>query len=194
MVFIIDNYDSFTYNLVQYLGELTEVKVARNDKVGVRELESENPDQIIISPGPGRPVDAGNSNDIIRYFKDKIPILGVCLGHQCIGHVFGARIIRADRIYHGKTSQIYFHGKNSIFNQIENPFTATRYHSLIVDPDSVPETLNIIAETDQGEIMGLVHRDHPVYGVQFHPESILTAPGKKLLKNFINIKGGSHNV
>lgn len=186
MILVIDNYDSFTYNLVQYLGELgARIKVVRNDKATLRDIFNWNPTKIVISPGPGTPKDAGISNDVIREFAGEIPILGVCLGHQCIGEVFGGRVIRADRLMHGKTSLIYHNGK-TIFRGLSNPFEATRYHSLIVERSSVPNCLEITAETKEEEIMGLKHKKYPIWGVQFHPESILTSEGKKLLKNFLN--------
>lgn len=187
MILVIDNYDSFTYNLVQYLGELgADIKVVRNDKANVQNIYSWRPTHIVISPGPGTPKDAGISKDVIREFADKLPILGVCLGHQCIGEVFGGRIIRAGRLMHGKTSLIYHNGK-TIFNSLPNPFEATRYHSLIVERNSFPDSLEITAETKEKEIMGLKHKKYPLWGVQFHPESILTKEGKKLLKNFLDI-------
>jgi anthranilate synthase/aminodeoxychorismate synthase-like glutamine amidotransferase len=185
MILVIDNYDSFTYNLVQYLGELgQELKVYRNDETTIREIEELKPSIILISPGPGTPADAGISKEVIRYFAGKIPILGVCLGHQAIGEVFGGKIVRAGRIMHGKTSEIYHDGK-TIFKGLPNPFTATRYHSLLVERKSLPKVLEISAWTKEGEIMGLRHRKYKVEGVQFHPESILTASGKKLLTNFL---------
>ncbi|UCD54910.1 MAG: aminodeoxychorismate/anthranilate synthase component II [Candidatus Omnitrophota bacterium] len=188
MTIVIDNYDSFTYNLVQYLGELGEEPlVFRNDEIALNKIKRMRPARIIISPGPGMPRDAGISNDLVRKFSGKIPILGVCLGHQCIGEVFGGRIIRASRIMHGKTSMIY-HNRKTIFKDVKNPFKATRYHSLIVERKSLPEILEIIARTKQKEIMGMRHREHPTYGVQFHPESILTSEGKKILKNFLGVR------
>lgn len=187
MILVIDNYDSFTYNLVQYLGELgADIKVVRNDKISLNEISNLSPTHILISPGPGRPKDAGISCQVIKKFSRKVPILGVCLGHQCIGEVFGGRIIRAKRLMHGKTSMIYHNGKD-IFSSISNPFEATRYHSLIVEPKTFPKALDITAETKEKEIMGLKHKGYPVWGVQFHPESILTSEGKKLLNNFINV-------
>lgn len=187
MILVIDNYDSFTYNLVQYLGELgAKIKVVRNDKATVKEIARQKPSHIVISPGPGSPKDAGISNDIIRNFTGKIPILGVCLGHQCIGEVFGGRVIRAGRLMHGKTSMIYHNGK-TIFKGLPNPFEATRYHSLLVERSSFPGSLEITAETKEKEIMGLKHKRYPLWGVQFHPESILTVEGKKLLKNFLYV-------
>lgn len=183
MILVIDNYDSFTYNLVQYLGELgAKIKVLRNDK----DISGCKPSHIVISPGPGSPKDAGISKDVIREFAGKIPILGVCLGHQCIGEVFGGRVIRAGRLMHGKTSMIYHDGK-TIFKGLSNPFEATRYHSLIVERSSFPASLEITAETKEKEIMGLKHKKYPVWGVQFHPESILTIEGKRLLKNFLAV-------
>lgn len=185
MILMIDNYDSFTYNLVQYLGELGEdLEIYRNDKITIPKIKYLRPSQIVISPGPGRPDDAGISKDVIMEFSGKIPILGVCLGHQCIGEVFGGQVVRADRLMHGKTSAIYHNGK-TIFKGVENPFTATRYHSLIVKPSSVPACLEIIAQTKEKEIMGLKHKKFPLWGVQFHPESILTTEGKKILANFL---------
>ena len=187
MLLIIDNYDSFTYNLVQYLGELgQDIKVFRNDRISLSRIKGLAPRQIIISPGPGRPEDAGISNELIKSFSGKIPILGVCLGHQCIGEVFGGRIVRARRLMHGKTSLIH-HNKKTIFRGVENPFEATRYHSLIVERKTLPSCLRIIAETKSKEIMGLEHIRFPVWGLQFHPESILTKPGKKILANFVKI-------
>ena len=189
MILVIDNYDSFTYNLVQYLGELgQDLKVARNDKVSISGIRSLGPAKIVISPGPGFPKDAGISNEVVKEFSGKIPILGVCLGHQCIGEVFGGRVVKAGRPMHGKTSKIYHNGKE-IFKGLPNPFEAIRYHSLIVEKKSLPGSLEITARTKEGEIMGLRHRRYPVYGVQFHPESILTFEGKKLLKNFLEIHG-----
>ena len=187
MVLVIDNYDSFTYNLVQYLGELgAKLEVFRNDKITTQEIAKLKPKKIVISPGPGRPKDAGISLDVIKNLSHKIPILGVCLGHQCMAEAFGARIVRAKRLMHGKTSFIY-HNNCKIFKGVSNPFEATRYHSLIVEKRSMPQLLEIIAWTKQGEIMGLKIRRLPIYGVQFHPESILTGEGKKILKNFLKI-------
>ncbi len=188
MILIIDNYDSFTYNLVQYFGELgQDIKVFRNDKITLKKISQLKPKQIVISPGPGRPEDAGISCDVIREFSGKIPILGVCLGHQAIGLFFGARITNAVRLMHGKTSLIYHNGKD-IFKSIPNPFEATRYHSLLVEKKSLPKCLEIPAWTGRSEIMGLKHRNLPVWGVQFHPESILTKYGKSILSNFFIIK------
>ena len=184
---MIDNYDSFTYNLVQYFGELgEEIEVFRNDKISTPEIEKLNPEMLVISPGPGTPKDAGVSLDMINHFKGKIPILGVCLGHQCIGEVFGGKIISAPRLMHGKTSFIHHDGKD-IFQGLSNPFEATRYHSLIIEKKSIPDCLEITAWTDENEIMGVKHKSYFVIGVQFHPESILTKEGKQLLKNFLNL-------
>ena len=186
VILIIDNYDSFTYNLVQRLGELgAEVEVYRNDKVSIPEIEERRPDHIVISPGPCTPKEGGISNDVIRHFAGKLPILGVCLGHQCIAYTFGAEIVRADRLMHGKTSMIEHDGKG-VFEGLANPFEATRYHSLIVKEDTLPDCFEITARTvDQGELMGIRHNDDPVEGVQFHPESFLTGEGIKLLENFM---------
>ena len=187
MILVIDNYDSFTYNLVQYLGELgADLKVFRNDKITIAEIRSLRPEKILISPGPGVPGDAGISEDVIRQFGKETPILGVCLGHQAIGEVFGGRIIGAKELMHGKTSKIYHDGKD-IFRGIKNPFDATRYHSLLVERKTFPKVLKITAETKAKEVMGLQHKTFPIYGVQFHPESILTVEGKRLLKNFLEI-------
>ena len=184
---MIDNYDSFTYNLVQYLGELGEnLKVYRNDKITVKEIRKLKPDAIVISPGPGTPQDAGISVDAIRELQGKMPILGVCLGHQAIGYCFGGRIIRAKNLMHGKTSKIHHKGE-AIFKGLPNPFEATRYHSLLVDSKNFPKELEILAWTKEKEIMGLRHRRFPIYGVQFHPESIMTKVGKQLLQNFLKI-------
>jgi anthranilate synthase/aminodeoxychorismate synthase-like glutamine amidotransferase len=186
MILLIDNYDSFTYNLAQYLGELGEtLRVVRNDKISLKEIETLHPTRIVISPGPGRPKDAGISCALIRKFAGRIPILGICLGHQCMASVFGGKIVRAQRLMHGKTSLIY-HNDKTIFKGVKSPFVATRYHSLIVQRKALPRCLEIIARTKEKEIMGLRHRDLSVWGVQFHPESILTKEGKKILKNFLN--------
>jgi anthranilate synthase/aminodeoxychorismate synthase-like glutamine amidotransferase len=185
MMLMIDNYDSFTYNLVQYFGELgADLVVKRNDQVTLDEIAEMHPERICISPGPGTPLDAGISNDLILRFGPTTPILGVCLGHQCIGHVFGGEVVRADRIMHGKTSPIIHEG-DGVFRTLPNPFEATRYHSLIVRRESFPAELEITAETAQREIMGLRHRRYPIQGVQFHPESIMTSVGKQLLLNFL---------
>jgi len=187
MLLMIDNYDSFTYNLVQYLGELGQnIKVFRNDKITPAKIKEIKPKKIVISPGPGRPEDAGISCAVIREFAGKIPVLGVCLGHQCLGYVFGGKIVGAKRLMHGKTSWIY-HNKQTIFKGIPNPFEATRYHSLIVAKKGLPECLEITAWTKEGEIMGLEHKKYPLWGVQFHPESILTKVGKDILANFLNL-------
>jgi len=188
VILVIDNYDSFTYNLVQYLGELGEdPSVSRNDEITLKRIAGLKPKKIIISPGPGTPRDAGISKNVIREFSGKIPILGVCLGHQCIGEVFGGKIVRAKRIMHGKTSMVYHNGK-TIFKGIPSPLEATRYHSLIIDCRLVPKSLQIIAETKKKEIMGIKHKKHPTWGLQFHPESILTGQGKTILKNFLDAK------
>jgi len=187
MILIIDNYDSFTYNLVQYFGVLgTEMKIIRNDELNLSEIEALSPSRILVSPGPCTPNEAGVSCDVIKHFGAKLPILGVCLGHQSIGQVYGGDVIRAERLMHGKTSPIQHTGK-SVFKDLPNPFTATRYHSLIVKRDTLPDCLEITAETAEGEIMGLQHKEHPVHGVQFHPESILTEEGMTLLKNFLSL-------
>ena len=187
MILVIDNYDSFTYNLVQYFGELgQEVLVKRNDGITIPEIAALAPEKLCVSPGPCTPNEAGISCDVIKHFGGKIPILGVCLGHQCLGQVYGGEVVRAGRLMHGKTSPIHHHGEN-IFANLPNPFEATRYHSLLVRRESLPACLKITAETAEGEIMGLAHRDLPVYGVQFHPESILTTEGKNLLRNFLDL-------
>lgn len=184
---MIDNYDSFTYNLVQYFGELgVEVQIYRNDKITVQEIENLKPKHIVISPGPCTPNEAGVSVETIKYFAGKLPILGVCLGHQSIGQAFGGDIVHAGNIMHGKTSMVYHEGAG-VFKELENPFEATRYHSLIVERRTLPKTLQLVAWTSEGEIMGLRHKRFSVWGVQFHPESILTTNGKRLLRNFINI-------
>ena len=196
MIIVIDNYDSFTYNLVQYLGELGEefpvakqIEVYRNDKINLGTLRRLKPDGIVISPGPGRPNDAGISLEIIRELGPTLPVLGVCLGHQCIGQIFGGRVIAAPVLMHGKTSEIHHTGKG-VFQGLEQPFQATRYHSLIVERDNLPDTLEITAWIEGGMIMGLRHREYPhIQGVQFHPESILTSQGKALLRNFVKDLG-----
>ena len=185
MILMIDNYDSFTYNLVQYVGELgEELQVHRNDKITLEEIERLAPDYLMISPGPCTPNEAGISMDAIRHFAGKIPIMGVCLGHQSIGQVFGGKVIRAERLMHGKTSEVLHDGK-TIFQGIPSPFTAARYHSLIVEEASIPSVLEVTARTAEGEIMAVRHREYPIEGVQFHPESIITQHGKQLLKNFL---------
>lgn len=187
MIFVLDNYDSFTYNLVQYFGELgADILVRRNDEITIPEIEALGPDRICVSPGPCTPTDAGISNAVIRHFGDKMPVLGVCLGHQCIGEVYGGDVIRAPRLMHGKTSPILHFG-TGVFRDLPNPFEATRYHSLIVKRETLPDVLEITAETAEGEIMGLSHKTLPVHGVQFHPESILTQNGRQLLKNFLEM-------
>jgi anthranilate synthase/aminodeoxychorismate synthase-like glutamine amidotransferase len=187
MILVLDNYDSFTYNLVQYFGELgAELIVRRNDRTSIEEIEQLRPEKICISPGPGTPDDAGISNELIRHFGPRIPILGVCLGHQCIGQVYGGEVIRADRLMHGKTSPILHEG-DGVFFGLPIPFEATRYHSLIVRRATLPAELEIVAETSEQEIMGLRHRQYPVHGVQFHPESIMTNEGKRLLANFLSM-------
>jgi anthranilate synthase/aminodeoxychorismate synthase-like glutamine amidotransferase len=186
-VLIIDNYDSFTYNLVQYFGVLgCEVIVRRNDEITVAEAEALAPNRICISPGPGRPEDAGVSNEVIRALGRTTPILGVCLGHQCIGAVFGGEIVSAPRLMHGKTSPVQHMG-TGVFKDLPNPFEATRYHSLIVRRETLPSCLEMTAETAEGEVMGLRHREFPIHGVQFHPESVLTAEGMGLLRNFLTL-------
>lgn len=188
MILVIDNYDSFTYNLVQYLGELgEEIVVYRNDEITIEGIEALKLDHILISPGPCTPNEAGISMDTIAYFKGKIPMLGVCLGHQSLGQVFGGNVIRADKLMHGKTSLMYHDGKG-LFAGLPNPFTATRYHSLIVERSSLPDCLEITAETADGEIMGLRHKEYLVEGLQFHPESIITEHGHQMLRNFLNLR------
>jgi anthranilate synthase/aminodeoxychorismate synthase-like glutamine amidotransferase len=184
---VIDNYDSFTYNLVQLFGEMdVDLTVKRNNEISIDEIKKLKPDRICISPGPGRPENAGISSDLIRELGPKLPILGVCLGHQCIAKVFGGEVVRAERLMHGKTSQIH-HQLRGVFKDLAEPLEATRYHSLIVRRESLPDSLEITAETDDGEIMGLQHRQFPIHGVQFHPESILTTEGRKLLANFLRV-------
>jgi para-aminobenzoate synthetase component 2 len=187
MLLVIDNYDSFTYNLVQYFGEMgIEPVVKRNDEITPQEIAKLKPKQIVLSPGPCSPTEAGICNEVIRQLGAKIPMLGVCLGHQCIGEVYGGKVIRAKRLMHGKTSPI-LHKGTGVFTDLPSPFEATRYHSLIVERESLPDSLQITAETAEQEIMGLQHKEHRVYGVQFHPESILTQHGKTLLRNFLNL-------
>lgn len=187
MLLVIDNYDSFTFNLVQYFGEMgCQMVIKRNDQVTLDEIQIIKPKQIVISPGPCSPAEAGLSNEIIARFGPTIPLLGVCLGHQCIGHVFGGTVIQNYRMMHGKTSLIHHDGKD-LFQTLPNPFEATRYHSLVVQRDSFPNSLEITAETEEKEIMGLRHKEFPIWGVQFHPESILTTHGKTILKNFLTL-------
>lgn len=188
MILVIDNYDSFTYNLVQEMGELgADLCVARNDQISLAEIRAMTPSHIVISPGPGDPDDAGISMDVIREFGAATPILGVCLGHQCIGQVYGGVVHRAPQLMHGKTSQIYHKG-DPLFTGVPSPFVATRYHSLIVEEGTLPDDLSVIAFAETGEIMGLRHKQHPVVGVQFHPESILTKFGMRMLQNFIGMR------
>lgn len=185
MLLVIDNYDSFTYNLVQYFGELgADMKVVRNDELTVDEIEALAPDKIVISPGPCTPNEAGVSVEVVKRLGGKVPILGVCLGHQSIAQAFGGDVVRADRLMHGKTSEMYHEGA-SVFQGLSQPFVATRYHSLIVKKETLPDCLEVTAWTDEGEIMGLQHKEYEIHGVQFHPESILTAEGKSLLANFL---------
>jgi len=187
MLLMIDNYDSFTYNLVQYFGDLGErVTVCRNDEITIDDVRKIDPEKIVISPGPGRPDSAGISKKLIQTYKGVYPILGVCLGHQCIAEVFGAKIIRAGRIMHGKVSKI-MHNDKKMFKGLPNPFDATRYHSLIIDNDTLPPSFQITAQTDQDEIMGISHKDYFIEGIQFHPESILTREGREILKNFLDM-------
>jgi anthranilate synthase/aminodeoxychorismate synthase-like glutamine amidotransferase len=187
MILMIDNYDSFTYNLVQYLGELgADIHVARNDQITIAEIERLNPEKIVISPGPCTPREAGISCDAIRHFAGRVPLLGVCLGHQCIGEVFGGEIVRAPALFHGKTSLIYHDGR-SIFRGLPRPFEATRYHSLVIRRETLPDCLELSAETDDGVIMGVRHRELSIEGVQFHPESIITHEGKRLLANYLSL-------
>jgi anthranilate synthase component 2 len=187
VILLLDNYDSFTYNLAQYLGELgCQVEVHRNDRISVEQIAQRKPERIVISPGPCTPQEAGICVELIQKLAGKIPILGVCLGHQAIGAAFGGKIIRAPKLFHGKTSQIR-HDGSGVFRGLPNPFTATRYHSLIVERKSLPAELQVTAETDDDIIMGMQHRQYPLMGVQFHPESVLTESGKQLLKNFLSL-------
>ena len=191
MILVIDNYDSFTYNLVQYLGELgEEIVVKRNDEIDLAGIEALAPDHILISPGPCSPNEAGISLSLIDHFKGKIPIFGVCLGHQSIGQAFGGEVVRAEKLMHGKTSEIHHKG-NSIFEGMPSPFTATRYHSLIVRRETLPDCLEVTAETAEGEIMGLRHKEYAIEGVQFHPESIITEHGLTMLRNFLQNRTGA---
>jgi len=189
MILVLDNYDSFTYNLVQYLGELgADLQVRRNDEVSIEQIRALKPERILVSPGPCSPREAGLSNDVIRTFTGEgVPVFGVCLGHQCIGHAFGAEVVVNYRMMHGKTSPIKHNGKD-LFAGMPNPFLATRYHSLVIKRDSLPDCLEITAETAEGEIMGVKHKKLPIWGVQFHPESILTESGQTILKNFLKLK------
>ena len=188
MILLLDNYDSFAYNLYQYLSELkAEVVVYRNDQITIEQIDAMNPDQIVISPGPCGPAQAGISKDVIRYFGPRKPLLGVCLGHQCIGYSFGGRVVRADKVMHGKTSLIYHDGAG-ILNDLPSPFEAIRYHSLIVERDTLPASLEVTAQTSDGKIMAMRHREYPIESVQFHPESIMTEVGKDLLRNFLEVK------
>jgi anthranilate synthase component II len=187
MIAVIDNYDSFTYNLVQYLGTLgASIEVFRNDVITADELAARAPEGVVISPGPGEPKDAGISEAAIRRFAGHVPVLGVCLGHQALGEVYGGKVVRAGRIMHGKTSPILHRGRG-VFAGLDNPFDATRYHSLIVQRETLPDVLEVVAWTPEGEIMGLKHRDHETWGVQFHPESVLTRPGLRLIENFLTL-------
>ncbi len=188
MILVIDNYDSFTYNIVQFLGQMgADIQVVRNDEVTLDEIKALAPTHIVVSPGPGTPDDGGVSLDVIRELGATTPVLGVCLGHQCIGQAYGGIVHRAGRLMHGKVSDVYHNG-DGLFAGLPNPFVATRYHSLIVEEDTLPDVLEITARTDQGEIMGLRHKEYPVYGVQFHPESILTECGPQILQNFLNVR------
>jgi anthranilate synthase/aminodeoxychorismate synthase-like glutamine amidotransferase len=187
MIVVIDNYDSFTYNLVQYLGMLgAEMVVLRNDETSIPDIESLQPERIMISPGPCSPNEAGLSCEVIEHFSGQMPVFGVCLGHQCIAQVFGGKVVRAERLMHGKTSEMH-HGESGVFAGLPNPFIATRYHSLIVDRGSLPDELEITAWTDEDEIMGLQHKELPVHGVQFHPESVLTQGGMQMMENFLKL-------
>jgi anthranilate synthase/aminodeoxychorismate synthase-like glutamine amidotransferase len=191
MILVIDNYDSFTYNIVQYLGEMkVDMAVYRNDQITLPKIEAMKPERILISPGPCSPRESGMSNDIIRAFGPHVPVLGVCLGHQCIGHTFGAEVIVNYRMMHGKTSEIR-HNERDLFQGMPNPFRATRYHSLVIKRESLPNCLEVTAETDEGEIMGIKHKTLPIWGVQFHPESILTQEGRTILRNFLTLGGKS---
>ena len=189
MILVLDNYDSFTYNLVQYLGELgADVQVRRNDEISIEQIRALKPERILVSPGPCSPREAGLSNDVIKTFAGEgVPIFGVCLGHQCIGHTFGAEVVVNYRMMHGKTSPIKHNGKD-LFARMPNPFAATRYHSLVIQRDTLPDFLEVTAETDEGEIMGIRHKDYPIHGVQFHPESILTENGRTIMQNFLTLQ------
>ena len=188
MILVIDNYDSFTYNLVQYLGELgVEMQIRRNDEVTIDQIHALQPERILISPGPCSPRESGLSNQIIKTFGPTIPLFGVCLGHQCIGHTFGGEVVVNYRMMHGKTSPIRHNGQD-LFESMPNPFEATRYHSLVIKRESIPDCLEITAESDEGEIMGVRHKELPIWGVQFHPESILTQEGRTIMKNFLKLR------
>jgi anthranilate synthase/aminodeoxychorismate synthase-like glutamine amidotransferase len=188
MILVIDNYDSFTYNLVQYLGELNApMEIRRNDEITLEQAHELNPERVLISPGPCSPKESGLSNEIIREFSKKVPVFGVCLGHQCIGHTFGADVVVNYRMMHGKTSMIKHNGKD-LFEDMANPFPATRYHSLVIKRDTLPDCLEVTAETEEGEVMGIRHKELPIWGVQFHPESILTENGRQILKNFLKLR------
>lgn len=190
MLLLIDNYDSFTYNLYQYLSELgADVLVRRNDQITLAEIESMQPERIVISPGPGNPDDAGVSVEVINHFGPQLPLLGVCLGHQCIGAAFGGNVVHAPTLMHGKSSAVYHDGK-SVLRDLPSPFEAIRYHSLVVDRPTLPDCLEVTAQTSAGVIMGLRHREYPIHGVQFHPESIMTVVGKDLLRNFLDLEVG----
>ena len=194
MVLVIDNYDSFTYNLVQYLGELkVDLQVHRNDQITPEQIRELKPERILVSPGPCSPKEAGLSNEIIREFGQTIPLFGVCLGHQCIGHTFGAKVVINYRMMHGKTSLIRHNGED-LFEGMPNPFAATRYHSLVIQRDTLPDFLEVTAETDEGEVMGIRHKGLPIWGVQFHPESILTDSGRTIMKNFLKLKAKDRAV
>lgn len=188
MILVIDNYDSFTYNLVQYLGEMqVALKVFRNDQISLEEIRALRPERILVSPGPCSPREAGLSNEIIRTFGPQLPVFGVCLGHQCIGHVFGGEVIQNYRMMHGKTSPIHHNGKD-LFVGLPSPYNAIRYHSLVIKRETLPDCLEITAETDEKEVMGVRHKQFPIWGVQFHPESILTDHGRQLMRNFLELK------
>jgi para-aminobenzoate synthetase component 2 len=188
MILVIDNYDSFTYNLVQYLGELkADMRIFRNDQITVEQARELKPERVLVSPGPCSPNESGLSNDIIRAFGGEVPVFGVCLGHQCIGHAFGANVVVNYRMMHGKTSMIKHNGRD-LFEGMPNPFPATRYHSLVIQRDTLPDCLEVTAETEEGEIMGIRHKELPIWGVQFHPESILTENGRQILQNFLKLK------
>ncbi len=188
MVLVLDNFDSFTYNLVQLLGRMTnEILVKRNDQLSVNEIGELKPDAILISPGPGRPEDAGVTVDLVRAMRGRVPVLGVCLGHQAIGYAYGGTIVHAPSLMHGRTSMIHHDGK-TIFRDVQNPFTATRYHSLVISPEGLPAELEISARTSDGVIMGVRHKEHPVEGVQFHPESILTEEGETIIRNWLKVQ------